>query len=197
MKIGYFVQGSVDDAFVRGLVKRWCPVAQLEEGRYRGSTGDSLKREIKSTLTVLRDYKRCDAIIVLTDADVDRWQDVKRREWEKVPADYHHLVVFGVTDRNIECWLAIDRNALAKELQCAPDDIPKDDPSEFVQRKFGFGCREISFEEAKQRVSDFVAGVTLKFWIDNSDSFEDFYKDARALSTQTNCSIPNELESKE
>ena len=37
MKIGYCVQGTTDEAFVRGLVQRWCPEAELAPGKFRGS----------------------------------------------------------------------------------------------------------------------------------------------------------------
>ena len=40
MRIGYYVQGAMDESVVRGLAKRWCPDAELAEGRFRGSSGN-------------------------------------------------------------------------------------------------------------------------------------------------------------
>lgn len=194
MKIGYYVQGTADEAFVHGLARRWCPQAELALGKFRGSSRESFRREVAKALWDLRDDKRCDVLVVLTDSDVASWRDVKRREWEKVPADCRHLCVFGVAERNIECWLAIDRNALAGELGCQPTDIPLDDPSGFVKRRFGLGERDAAREEAKDRVSRFVAMVPLKPWIEGSDSFRAFYDDVRALAAQTDCHVPNELD---
>ena len=194
MKIGYYVQGDTDEAFVWGLAKRWCPQADLAPGRFRGSSRESFRREIFKALMDLKGDKACDVLVVLTDADINLWRDVRRREWEKVPAECQHLTVFGVADRNIECWLAIDSRALASEIGCAVNEIPSDDPSDFIKRRFGLGERDADKQRAKERVRDFVVSVPLKNWIENSDSFESFYMDVRRLSVQNNCSIPNERE---
>ena len=195
MKIGYYVQGAADEAFVHGLAERWCPQAEMAPGKFRGSSKESFRREIEIALWDLRDDKRCDVLVVLTDSDVAAWREVKRREWNRVPNDCQHMCVFGVADRNIECWLAIDRHALARELGCNPADIPQDDPSGFVKRKFGLGERDFARQAARDRVRRFVAGAPVKVWIQNSDSFEDFYGDARRLAARTRCVMPNELES--
>ena len=194
MKIGYYVQGDIDEAVVKGLAKRWCPDAELIRGPFRGSTRVSLKRELRIALSMnLKDDKGCDILVVLTDADANRWRDVKRRESGRIPEDCQHLTLFGVADRNIECWLAIDRSALARELECQVEDIPTDDPSDFIKRRFELTERDKK-QNAKARVCDYVAQVSLKTWIEGSDSFEDFYEQARDLATQNACSIPNERE---
>ena len=193
MKIGYYVQGDADEAVVKGLAKRWCPDAELVKGPFRGSTNVALKRELLIVLSMnLKDDKGCDVIVVLTDADANPWRDVKRRESDKIPEDCKHLTLFGVADRNIECWLAIDRDALARELRCREEEIPTDDPSNFVKRRFGLTDRNKL--EAKARIRDYVAEAPLRTWIRNSDSFADFYEEARDLATQNECSIPNERE---
>ena len=193
MKIGYYVQGDMDEAVLQGLARRWCPDAELAEGRFRGNSGESLRREIRKSLMDLKMDKECDFLVVLTDADTNRWRDVKRREWDKIPNDYRHLTVFGVADRNIESWLAIDRYALADEIGCRAEEIPSDDPSGFVQRKFGLSGRNRALD-AKERVRNYIFRTSLKPWIENSDSFQDFYEDIRRLASQTKCSFPNELE---
>ena len=193
MKIGYYVQGDIDEAVVKGLAKRWCPDAEVEEGQFRGASKESLRGEIAKSLTYLKSYKRCDILVVLTDADANRWRDVKRRESDRIPEDCQHLTLFGVADRNIECWLAIDRSALARELECQVEEIPTDDPSNFIKRRFELTERDKK-QNAKARVCDYVAQASLKTWIEGSDSFEDFYEQARDLATQNACSIPNERE---
>ena len=107
MKIGDYVQGNADEAVVWGLAKRWCPDAELAEGRFRGASGESFRREIAKSLMDLKSDKRCDIIVVLTDTDANRWRDVKRRESDRIPEDCQHLTPYGVADRNIECWLAL------------------------------------------------------------------------------------------
>ena len=193
MKLGYYVQGEMDEAVVQGLANRWCPDSELAEGRFRGSSGESFRREIRKSLMDLKDVKKCDFLVVLTDADTNRWRDVKRREWDRVPGNYRHLTLFGVADRNIECWLAIDRAALAHELKCGVEEIPADDPSGFVKRRFRLSGRDRT-QDAQERVRDFVARASLRPWIEGSDSFNDFYGDARRLAIQIGCPFPNELE---
>ena len=196
MKLGYHVQGAADEAFVYGLAERWCPGAELAPGKFRGRSKTSLRREIKNDLHDLRDNGQCDVLIVLTDSDTrPSWRDVKQEDWRRVPDDCRHMCVLGVAERNIECWLAIDRSALAKELGCAPHEIPTDNPAGFVKRRFGLGERDDAREDAKRRVSRFVADAPLKSWIERSDSFEDFYQDAKALGTRIRCDMPNERES--
>lgn len=194
MKIGYYVQGSADEAFVHGLAQRWCPDAERAQSKFRGSSGISFRREIEKALWDLRDDKSCDLLVVLTDSDENAWRDVQKREWARVPVDCRHMCVFGVAERNIECWLAIDRVALARELQCDPSDIPTDDPSSFVKRRFGLGERDAARTEAKDRVSRFVKGAPMKSWIEGSESFEEFYEDVRRLAKQRKCDLPNERE---
>lgn len=192
MKIGYCVQGDADEAFIRGLAARWCPGAKLIQGVFRGASQETLKREIAKSLIDLRDSKRCDLVVYLTDADRDAWRDVKNRESTKIPEDRRHLTIFGVADRNIECWLAIDRGSLARELECCEEEIPMDDPSDFVKRRFGLTGR--GKEPGKARVCNFVKRASLKTWIERSNSFEEFYEDARDWALQNKCSIPNERE---
>ena len=191
MKVGYYVQGAADEAVVRGLADQWCPGAELAEGRFRGSSGESFRREIRKALLALKDSKACDALVVLTDADANRWQDVKRREWGRVPDDCRHLTLLGVADRNVECWLAADRGALAAELECRAEDISTDDPSTFVKRRFGLTGRNRR-EAAKQRVREYVAQASLRSWIKASDSFADFHDEARRLAKHIGCAMPNE-----
>ena len=194
MKIGYYVQGSMDEAFVWGLKKRWCPDAELAPGKFRGSSHESFRREIRKALIDLRDSKRCDVLVVLTDADVNRWRDVKQREFARVPENCRDLTVFGVSDRNIECWLALDRGAMARELKCQVGEIPGDDPSGFVKRRLGMGERDANREQAKERVEQFVSESQLKWWIEHSDSFQDFYDQIWSLSKRVKCDMPNERE---
>ena len=192
MKIGYYVQGAMDEAFVWGLAKRWCPHAGLAVGAFRGSSRVSFRREIEKALLDLHDAKGCDVLVVLTDSDANPWREVRQREFAEVPTTCQHLCIFGVAERNVECWLAIDRRQLAAQLGCQPHEIPTDDPSGFVKRRFRMGERDEEKEAAKARVREFVASVRVKPWIDGSDSFASFYDDAHRLSVQLECQMPNE-----
>jgi hypothetical protein len=196
MKIGYFTEGRrADEAFIQGLAKRWCPEADLEPPlRCRGRSGETLRRELRIQVLYFREEKDCDVIVVLTDSDEFSWREKRDKESMLIPEQYRHLTVYGVAERNIECWLALDREGLGKELGCRPEDIPKDDPSGFISRKFKLSERNEGREEAKSKLADFVARSDLKKWIQNSPSFKAFYEDVRDLSQQKNCGIRNELE---
>lgn len=193
MRIGYYVQGAMDESVVRGLAKRWCPDAELAEGRFRGSSKESFRREIRKSLMSLKDGKECDVLVVLTDADVNPWRKVKQRESSRIPDDCKHLTLFGVADRNIECWLAADRSALADELDCRVEDIPvlPEDPSGFVKGGFERRARNRG-QDVGECVSGYVERALLKPWIEKSVSFADFYEDARSLALLTECPFPNE-----
>ena len=166
----YYVQGDADEAVIRGLAGRWCPHVELAGGKFRGSSRESYRRELKKTLVDLYDDKECDILVVLTDGDNNRWQDVKREELQRIPEVYQHVTLLGVADRNVECWLAADRAALADELECDVDDIPHADPSGFVKRRFGLSNR-VTKPEGKQRIIDYVRGASLRVWIHGSSSF--------------------------
>jgi hypothetical protein len=192
MKIGYFVQGAADEAFIHGLARRWCPDAQLAPGKFRGGSRQSLRRELPKALRDLREFQNCDILVVLTDSDTRPWREVRQEEWNRVPVEFHHDTVLGVADRNIECWLALDRAVLARVLECGENDISRDDPSDFIKNRLGLTRRGPSREEGRDTVTRFVAEVSLRDWIGASPSFAEFYDDIRRLSANRDCSIPNE-----
>lgn len=190
MKIGYFVQGSADVAFVKGLADKYCPEATLALGKFRGSSGLSLRREIPKALKDLHDNHSCDYLVVLTDSDEAEWREVHTKEWERIPVELQHLTVFGVANRNIECWLSLDREALAKELDCKPNDIHSDNPSGFVKKRFGVSSRGSS---GMNRIQRFVKNSNLHNWL-HDKSFEHFWDQIFQRSKLEGCNIPNERE---
>lgn len=187
MKIGYFVQGKADEAFVKGLADKYCPEATLAPGKFRGSSGESLRRDIPNALKDLHDNHGCDYLVVLTDSDEAEWREVHKNEWARIPIELQHLTVFGVANRNIECWLALDRGALARELGCKPNDIPSDDPSGFVKKRFGVSSRG---PQGMERIQRFVGNSDIGKWL-HDKSFEHFWERIFQLSKHETCAIPN------
>ncbi len=192
MKIGFYVQGAADEALIVGLRNRWCPDAELFRGPFRGKSRVSHKRDFRITLTKLRDSMQCEILLILTDSDQFPTRDVKRQDWGRVPEEFRHMCVHGVADRNIECWLAADPEALARELDCEASAIPGDNPDGFVKKRFGIEERGQGQAQAKDRIAGFVKTAPLKTWIQNSPSFAAFYDEVRRLSQQSGCDIPNE-----
>jgi hypothetical protein len=189
MIIGYAVEGATDRAFLEGLRQRWCSQAELVEGSFRGSTGLSLRREIKGICFEL-DYKGAEVLIFLTDANERRWREVRRDELEHVPPEYEHRVVYGVADRNVECWLATDREYLAGKLGCNPAELKVDDPKGVFESYLGI----TSTDRKEPEIAAIVQEAPICNWIDRSLSFETFWGDCWSMSKQQGCEMPNERE---
>lgn len=187
MKIGFCVEGAVDRAFIRGLGNRFCPRAELEAGEFRGKTGLSLRRELEKMLSALFERRDCNYVVVLTDSNDNAWNTVFANEWPKVPQKYWHKTIYGVAERNIECWIRLDRNDLAKELHCNVDKLNADDPSDFVKNAFGFGSGDNI--TAEERIANFVKNANLRIWRDNSRSFSNFVDQIREKARQEDCNI--------
>lgn len=186
MSIGYSVEGSTDRAFLEGLKRRWLPNAMLIEGAFRGT---SIRREIPKICRELS-HKGANAIVFLTDANLQSWRETKQRESEYVPVEYRHMTVYGVADRNIECWLATDRDYLAQQLAISQNELDVDDPKGILERAMGI----TSYDRKEEEIATLVLNAPLRNWLKNSASFDAFYEEARALSKQQNHTIPNERE---
>jgi hypothetical protein len=193
MIIGYAViEDSAHHAFLEGLRQRtrWCPYAQTVLGGLRGQTGKSLRREIRDICLELND-KGVDVMIFLRDANIEAWREVKNRERNLVPAEYQHITIYGVADRNIECWLAADREYLARQLNIDPAELDVDDPSRIIKSRLG--------TDKFSQIVAIVRAAPVRNWISNSKSrnsgsFERFYDDVLDMSQQLGCNITNERE---
>ena len=186
--IGFSVEGSTDRAFLTGLQRRWRPNIKLIEGSFRGSSGLSLRREVPKICKELS-IKGAEVFVFLTDANDQDWREVKTRESRLIPSEYEQLTVYGVADRNVECWLAADREYLSGRLNLDPSQLNIPDPKDVIERALGIS----GFFKAEE-IASLVAEGPLRNWIVRSKSFADFYDDSRALSLQLNSPIPNERE---
>jgi len=197
MKIGYCVEGATDRAVVAGLQRRWCPEAELVQGRFRGTTGLRLRAEIPSICSEL-DAKGCAVIVFLTDANTsasDKVAEIERTQKRHVSPVLASRVLSGVAARNIESWLCCDRNWIAGQTQRDPADFSVDDP----KRVFESAMNITPSNRQEAAIADLVSDAPLKQWISRSRSFERFYEDARTLSQSAlgkslGCSMPNERE---
>jgi hypothetical protein len=190
MKIGYSVEGSTDRAFLKGLQQRWCPQAEMIEGRFRGSTGLSRHREIPSICVELAS-KGTDLIIFLRDANDEAWRDVRKKDQEKCSAEYRHLAVFAVCDRNIESWFCRCADWLAERTGWNADRFRTPDPKNAFEKAFEITARERKEEE----IATIVAEAPLREWLSNP-SFESFYGELWLKSKEQGCQIENLRERK-
>ena len=194
MRIGYAVQGSTDRAFLRGLKERWCEDAEMVEGAFRGSTGLSLRRELAKICNDLFSRKGCDVIVFLSDADEANWCDIQRQEVGKLPDSIRPFAVYGMADRNVECWLCADAQYIAERTGRAAEDFAVDDPKGAFESAMHVSRDDKRESEIAQLVREARADV-LQQWLRNSRSFEDFYDQLLAVSRQRECVIENLRES--
>ncbi|MCK4659705.1 MAG: hypothetical protein KAV82_09320 [Phycisphaerae bacterium] len=194
MRIGYAVQGSTDRAFLHGLKERWCKDAEMVEGAFRGSTGLSLRRELAKICDDLFCRKGCDVIVFLSDADEANWRDIQRQEIGKVPDPIKPVVVYGMADRNIECWLCADARYIAERTGRAAEDFAVDDPKGAFESAMHVSRDDKRESEIAQLVREACANV-LQQWLRNSRSFKNFYDQLLAMSKQRDCVIENLRES--
>jgi len=188
MKIGYSVEGSTDRALLVGLKERWCPHAQLLEGRFRGTSGTSQHREIPKTCVELV-AKGVDLIVFLRDANNENWRGVLRADEGRCRPNHAHLAVFSVCDRNVECWLCADANWIAGQTQQVACEFNVPDPKCVFERAMGITRSDRKEEE----IAHLVRHAPLHEWLGNR-SFRDFYERLRARSQQMGCDIENLLD---
>jgi hypothetical protein len=100
------------------------------------------------------------------------------------------VTLYGVADRNIECWLAADREFLARRLNVTPEALNAPDPKGVIEGALGV----TSYDRKEDEIASIVCDAPLRNWLKRSPSFEAFYEDARALSKREERPIPNERE---
>jgi len=187
MRIGYAVQGSTDRAFLTGLKERWCRDAELVEGSFRGSTGLSLRRELAKICKDLFDFKGCDLLVFLSDADEQEWGEVQKNEIEKLPENIRPLTVYAIVDRNVECWLCADEGYIAGKVGRSSREFVVDNPKGIFESAMGI-TRDYKREK---EIADLVQHAPLENWMERSPSFKCFYEQLWQVSKNNHCQIEN------
>jgi len=183
MKVGYSVEGSTDRAVVRGLQQTWCPAAQLVEGRFRGTSGLSQHREIPRTCVELV-AKGIDLVVFLRDANEENWRDVLKADEERCRPEHRHLTIFGVCDRNVECWLCADADWIGKETGHGAGEFRVPDPKQPFEKAMGI----TRLDKKEEEIAALVGRAPLKNWLLNR-SFREFYERVRDKSKERDCQI--------
>lgn len=128
----------------------------------------------------------------MTDADEEGWHKKRNGEKQEFSSEqWRDFVLVGVPDRNAECWLALNRSAIAELCNCEQDEIPREDPSGFIQKRLHTRERNDEGRKGREAIRDFVSSISLRLWLDDP-SFRDFYSDVRARANEHGCSIPDE-----
>jgi hypothetical protein len=92
--------------------------------------------------------------------------------------------IFGVCDRNAECWLAADPGQLAAHVGGNAADFTGADPSPAVKRAFGL----VGFDKTQHepQVAHYVKSGPIDRWLNNR-SFAHFYDQVRQRSKEIQC----------
>lgn len=189
MKIGYCVEGSTDRATLRGFNQRWCPHAQLIEGAFRGTSGLSQRREVPKVCIELT-TKGAELIVFLRDANNEDWREVLKAYEGHCRPDHRHLTIFGVCDRNVECWLCTDADWIEKETGHRADEFRVPDPKIPFEEAVGI----TRLDKKEDKITAMVQGAPLRNWLSNL-SFREFYERVWSKSRERGCRIENLRES--
>ncbi len=189
MNIGYCVEGSTDRATLHGFNRRWCSHAQLIEGSFRGTSGLSQRREIPKVCIELM-AKGAELIVFLRDANNESWREVLKADEERCRPEHKHLTIFGVCDRNVECWLCADADWIARETGRQPDEFRGTDPKGPFEAAMGI----TGSEKKEEEIATMVERAPLRNWLSNP-SFEEFYRRIWSKSKEKGCQMENLRES--
>jgi len=185
MIMGYSVEGSTDRALLKGLRDRWCPQMEMVEGHFRGSTGESRRREISKICDEFA-FKGVDVMVFTTDANDRPWREVKKEEQDRFPPARLSLAIVGVADRNVECWICRDAAYVAERLGVSADVLSVADPKSGFESAIG-----LSRDDRKEaEIAALVLTAPLERWLDEP-SFADFYEQLRDVSQRSGCAIEN------
>jgi hypothetical protein len=173
---------------LKGLRERWCPKAELVEGKFRGFTGLSRRREIPRICLELSN-KGADLVIFLTDSNDDgsnAWRYRLREEEGRIPPNYEHFVLVGVCQRNVECWFCSDAEWLSRMTGRSASDFRTIDPKGVFESAMQISCRD----RKEKEITDLARIAPLHQWLQNR-SFEDFFDKLWQKSKEIGCSIEN------
>jgi hypothetical protein len=186
MRIGYSVEGSTDRALLNGLKQRWCPHASMVEGHFRASTQLGQRRELRAICEELI-LKSVDIIIILVDANDASWRDVAKEVLAHIPEEALHLVVVGVPDRNVECWICHDPNYVASLCDVLPEILREPDPKIAFEQ-----AMDIRHGDRKEEIiAELVRNAPIGKWLAHR-SFSNFYEAIVDFSQRHSCTIRNE-----
>jgi len=194
-KIGVIYQDRNSLGFLRGLRDRLkCEAELIEPPTVIGKTRQLPRRQARLAWMYFQQHG-VDLIVRFTDADGNRWAQVRRDELKVFPDSAHSICVCAVAVENVEDWLALDVEYIAELLHLTPSELR--DP---VHRS-GRIKRALSRQRASaEGQSDITARIVsdaprdvFRRWLEDS-ALRRFYEDCRAAATRVDCETPNELD---
>jgi hypothetical protein len=153
----------------------------MVEGAFRGTSGLSQRREVPKVCVELI-AKGAELIVFLRDANDENWREVLKAYEEDCRAEHKDFTIFGVCDRNIECWLCADADWIAKETGRQPNEFRVTDPKEVFEKAMHI----TGFDRKEQEIAMLVQRAPLKNWLSNR-SFKEFYERIWDKSKERGC----------
>ncbi len=114
------------------------------------------------------------------------WHTVLKDEFSRIPPDFQHLLIVGICDRNVECWICADTDWIGKQLKKDANDFNLFDPKPVFESALGISRAN----KMETEIEELVQKAPLRNWLSNS-SFEDFYGKVWAKSKELECGMEN------
>lgn len=195
-KLGVIYQDINSLGFLQGLQQRLkCEAELVRSNTTAGRSQYMTSAQARQAWNYFQN-QGVDAVIRLTDADLQPWQEVKRTELKVFPKALRnsHLLVCGVAVNNTEEWLALDAQDLARRLGQNATRLPSGPDRTDVVKKWIRNAVEpgrTKSEVVRRLVLEAESNV-FKAWL-RDESFRDFYQECRNLAERFNCDTPNEM----
>lgn len=194
-KIGVIYQDANSIGFLRGIRDRLkCRAEFIGPPTPIGKTRDLPKREALKAWKYFQ-KKGVQLVVRFTDADRTRWQDVRRREFQRVPDDVKSIWLCGVAVENVEGWLYLDTEYLSGALGLDHSRIGDATTATAHVKKAIIRTRtpdENGSDVVARLVRDAPSAVFRRWLKDRA--LRAFYSDCRDAAARADCQTPNELD---
>lgn len=197
-KIGVIYEDRISRGFLYGLRDRLRCDAEFVDPPGGVPRAPRLPR--KGVKRAWRYFQKqgVELVVRFTDADRDRWQDVRRHELDVVPDQASSVWICGVAVNNPEEWMCQDIPYLAETLGLTQEEL-----QDSVHRTDRIKRALARMRRAKEGQSDVVARIVrdappevFRRWL-KDDALRAFYSDCRAAAKRADCETPNELDALE
>jgi hypothetical protein len=192
-RIGLIVQDANSRGFIYGLQARLECTASFVEPSVAVGRSTTMTRHQARIAWRQFETRRVDLIVRFTDADDQRWQEVKRAELQVFPDAAQPILVCGVATNNTEQWLSLDVAYIAGQLLIA-ESVLRAEPDRTALVKAGLIRIQASDEDKSSVVERIVRQApteVFRQWL-NEPSFRAFYEDCRAAALRADCAVKNE-----
>jgi hypothetical protein len=195
-KIGLLYQDSNSLGFLLGVRRRLSCHAQFIDPPGAIAKSTTMTRRQSRLAWEFFQRQSVDLVLRFTDADGNKWQDIRRAELESFPEGARAILVCGVAVENVEQILAIDAAFVEQRLGIESfSSIPRHEQTDSI--KAALIRMRSNDEPASAVVEKLVAEApseVFRRWLTDSESFGRFYSDVRAAALRSGCSVPNELD---